>query len=116
MNKPNGMCTISYSLKEKTVTIGFHKSEQAQAHRNHLVQAAMESSLGKVKQMENGINFTEEELQSATAQTMIETLSAIRSQADDLEKFGASTVAEILRNHANEIEKDINESLGRPSK
>lgn len=111
LTKPVGMCTVSGDALNKTVTLGFHESEQAQAFRNHVVDKVIQGTQGRTSKV--NIKFTDEERESATAQTIVETIEQINHQAEMFEKMGNPVIAGIFRDHAKKIEDEINASLGR---
>lgn len=108
MNKPNGMCTIACDAKKKTVTVGFHTSEQAQQHRDDLIELAIESTMGRNSM---GINFTPEEQNTATAQTILDAIENMRKEAQQHEQRGEHEAAKRMYDFIDIIEKSVNEAL-----
>ena len=112
MKKPNGMCTIACDVKKKTVTLGFHTSEQAQQHRDDMIEVSIESTMGMRRSGEMiELNFTPEDRESATAQTIIETVERIRAEADQYEQQGLHDLAKRTREHADNIVRAVNDTL-----
>lgn len=108
--KPEGLCTVSIEADRKTVTLGFHTERESQAFRDQVVDCVIETTQGP-KRKSNGLNFTEEERQSAVAQTMIESLNGMREHAKTLRAWGAVEMAVIFETRAAQIEEEINQFL-----
>lgn len=106
LSKPDGMCTIEMTDSKK-VLLGFHTKEQAQVHRNAIVELCVnQSAAPKTLQF----HFTTEDSVSDIAQTLIRTIETMRNEAVELMMKG-SPASEILFAHANAIVFSINEAL-----
>jgi hypothetical protein len=111
LSKPEGMCTVSSDTVRRTVTLGFHTHQNALAFWNQAVDRVIETTQGASAAKESRLNFTEEERESALAQTMIDTIDGLRKQANTLRSVQQNELAAILDARATCIENDINNYL-----
>jgi hypothetical protein len=114
VRKPEGMCTVATDPVKRTVTLGFHTTQESQAFRDQVVDRVIETTQGNRKparEYNMPLHLTEDERNTAVGQTMIETIEGMRKQAQFFRSTGNPEMAIIIETRAKQIEDDVNDLL-----